>query len=81
MDDITVDLPCSLEEMFMGTVKRLAYDKITINLDGRTTSTQKAFVDVEIFKGYNNGYNVRFSGQGNEAPGYQNGKIKKLTNI
>lgn len=66
-------LNCSLEELFLGTVKRLEYEKITINLDGRTTSVQSAFVDVEIFKGYGQGTEVRYSGQGNEAPGYQNG--------
>ncbi len=62
----------------MGIVKRLRYDKNTINLDGRTTSVQNVFVDVEIFKGYSNDTEIRFAGQGNEAPGYQNGSYVVL---
>ncbi len=72
-------MPCTLEELYTGTIKRLKYDKITINIDGRTTSVQGAFVDVEIFKGYSNDTEVRFSGQGNEAPGYQNGSYVFLS--
>jgi len=67
-------LSCTLEELYIGTVKRLQYDKITINIDGRTTSIMSAFVDVEVFKGYGNGTEIRFVGQGNEAPGYENGR-------
>ena len=73
IDEITVELPCTLEELYLGTVKRLHYNKSTINFDGRTTTVKPAFIDVEIFKGYKEGQTVRYTGQGNEAPGYENG--------
>jgi DnaJ-class molecular chaperone len=70
--DLNVDLLCSLEEVYIGGLKRINYKKIVTNHDSRTTCEKEYFKDVEISKGINNGEKIVFVGEGNQKPGYDN---------
>ena len=66
---ITVELECTLEELYNGCVKPLKYTKKALGHDKRTTVDKECEVDVEVFPGYDKSTIVTFKGMGNEAPG------------
>ncbi len=65
-------LPTTLEELYLGAVKKLIYNKQIINTDGRTTSFADETIEVEIHRGYNQEKTLTFKGLGNEFPGLKN---------
>jgi len=69
LDDINIDLHCTLEEFYNGTVKYINYKKNTLNYDQRTFNLKDAKIKVEIFPGYSKETVLKFPYQGNEAPG------------
>ena len=81
---ITVELECTLEELYNGCVKPLKYTKKALGHDKRTTVDKECEVDVEVFPGYDKSTVVTFKGMGNEAPGEKTSdllvQIKEKTN-
>lgn len=61
-------LACTLEELYLGAVKKLTYKRQVLNIDGRTTSNKNETIDVEIHKGYSKETVLTFKDQGNECP-------------
>ena len=75
VEDINIDLECTLEELYNGCVKTVKYVRKVICPDLRTTEDKEAAIDVEIFKGYDKNTVLPFKGMGNEAPGYNNSDL------
>ena len=69
LDNINIDLPCTLEEFYNGAVKYISYKKIGLNYDGRTSNEKNVEIKVEIFPGYSKETTLKFPYQGNESPG------------
>jgi DnaJ family protein B protein 13 len=67
--DISIDLECTLEELYNGCIKNVKYSKKKICEDFRTTEDQEASVDVEIMKGYDKNTVLPFKEMGNDIPG------------
>ena len=49
LDDININLNCTLEEFYNGTVKYVNYKKNTLNYDQRTFNLKDTRIKVEIF--------------------------------
>lgn len=69
LEDIIVDLECTLEELYNGCIKKVTYQKNGLNGDQRTTSVRITELDVEVFKGYDKTTIIPYPGMGNESPG------------
>jgi len=66
---IKIQLECTLEELYKGSIRTIKYKKTKINCDLRTTKEEEVTQDVEIFRGYGEDTVITFKGRGNEAPG------------
>ena len=68
-EPIIVNLECTLEELYNGTIKKINYERNVLNYDMRTTQKINQELDVEIFPGYDQKTELPFSRMGNECPG------------
>ncbi len=73
--DITVNLFCSLEELFAGCKKRVAVVKSVMNQDGKGTKTVEVVKAVAISPGWKEGTKVTFRKEGNQDAGVENGDL------
>jgi DnaJ-class molecular chaperone len=69
-EDLVVGCECTLEELYMGCMKRLSYTRTVLNQDGKTPKKQDQTFDVEIKPGHGAGSVLRFVGRGNEGYSY-----------
>ena len=69
LQNIDIDLECSLEELYNGCVKHIKYKRRVIGFDFRSTEEKEATLDVEIFKGYDKNTVIPLKGIGNQSPG------------
>ena len=69
-DDLTVMCECTLEELYMGCMKKLSYERLTLGLDGKSTKKSAEVIDVEIKPGLAHDNIIKFVGRGNEAYSY-----------
>jgi DnaJ family protein B protein 13 len=74
-ENLTVELECTLEELYNGCIKKLVYERRILNSDGRTTSRKNEERDVEIFKGYDKHTVLTFAGYGHEEAGRKTRKL------
>lgn len=72
---IRIDLECTLEELFLGTIKTLKYNRDKLNYDMRTTSLQKEKIEVEIYPGYKQNTIIIFPKMGNECAGEESSDL------
>ena len=76
MDDIHYNLPCSLEDLYKGTTKKLAVERYRIDVNKKNVSRkEKRKIEVPIPKGSKDGQEIRFNKEGDEKPGYESGDI------
>lgn len=75
LPDIEMELECTLEEMYNGTIKEIEYEANRFNTDKRTTSFVKLKVNVEIFPGYHKETVLTYPQMGNEAPGMKSSNL------
>lgn len=66
---IVETLECTLEELYIGTVKKIKYNRQVLNYDMRTTTKKEFELDIEIFPGYDEKTELTFTKMGNEFPG------------
>ena len=82
LQNIIINLPCTLEELYNGCIKTITYSKNTLNYDTRTTSLKETCVKVEILPGYSKDTELKYPLKGNESPGRKNSdliiKIKEI---
>ena len=69
LQNIDIDLECSLEELYNGCVKHIKYKRRVIGFDFRSTEEKEANLDVEIFRGYDKNTVILLKEIGNQSPG------------
>ena len=67
--DLIVDVPCNLVELYSGCSKKVSFDRVSLNPDGVTTTTVKCKKNFELSPGMHDGQEVRYSQEGNELVG------------
>lgn len=66
--DLIVEVPCTLAELYIGCQKRIEYKRIVLKDDKMSTATVTEIKTIEIKKGYSKETKVIFYGEGNESP-------------
>eukprot|EP01016_Furgasonia_blochmanni_P034292 TRINITY_DN3679_c0_g1_i3.p2 TRINITY_DN3679_c0_g1~~TRINITY_DN3679_c0_g1_i3.p2 ORF type:complete len:214 (-),score=49.83 TRINITY_DN3679_c0_g1_i3:938-1579(-) len=66
---LIVPVKCTLNELYNGCSKKVAFARIVLNADGRTTREAQESRDLEIQPGYGVETEIKLNGQGNEAAG------------
>lgn len=69
-DDLTVACECTLEELYMGCIKKLTYERSVLGLDGKSAKKKVETMDVEVKPGHSQSTVIRHPGKGNEAYAY-----------
>ncbi|KAJ3020910.1 DnaJ sub B member 13 [Thoreauomyces humboldtii] len=62
------DLVLTLEELYLGTVKKLKVSRRVLNDDNTTTSAQEEILTVDVQRGWRAGTRVTFPSKGNQGP-------------
>ena len=75
VQNIDVNLECTLEELYNGCVKKINYKKRVIGFDFRTTEEKEVSLDVEVFRGYDKNTVLTFKGLGNQTPGIRDSDL------
>ena len=75
IQNIDVNLECTLEELYNGCVKNIKYKKKVIGFDFRSTEEKEVSLDVEVFKGYDKNTVITFKGMGNQSPGIKDSDL------
>ena len=76
VEDLVVELPCTLRELYNGCLKTINYKKDKLlHYSGRKTESIYCEKDIEIRPGYTDGYNIVFSGEGHDAVGKHSGDL------
>jgi len=75
LQNITLSLPCTLEELYNGCIKKITYKKNTLNYDSRTTNLKEATEKVEILPGYSKDTEIKFKYKGHEGSGKENSDL------
>jgi len=73
--DIHVTLEVSLHELYNGCLKKVAYERKVLQLDGRSTKAQPEELSVEVKPGYSDATVLNFSNKGMEAEGHKPSKL------
>ena len=74
-NDIIINLECTLEELYNGTVKNVKYNRKKVSPYSVTLEEKEENVDVEILKGYDKNTVIKFPGMGNEGLGEKNSDL------
>ena len=75
IQNIDVNLECTLEELYNGCVKKINYTKRVIGFDFRTTEEKEVSFDVEVFRGYDKNTVLTFKGLGHQTPGIRDSDL------
>ena len=75
IQNIDVNLECTLEELYNGCMKNIKYKKKVIGFDFRSTEEKEVSLDVEVFKGYDKNTVITFKGMGNQSPGIKDSDL------
>ena len=73
--DLVISCECTLDELYMGCLKKLQFERLVLGLDGKSTRKQNDEIEVEIRPGYSDGEKLTFNGNGNEGFEYPNCNI------
>ncbi|CAI9089318.1 OLC1v1023876C1 [Oldenlandia corymbosa var. corymbosa] len=61
-------LPCTLEELYKGTAKKMKISREIVDASGRTTTVEE-FLTINVKPGWKKGTKITFPDKGNEVPG------------
>ena len=75
VQNIDVNLECTLEELYNGCVKKINYKKRVIGFDFRTTEEKEVSLDVQVFRGYDKNTVLTFKGLGHQTPGIRDSDL------
>ncbi|KAL7718441.1 DnaJ family protein [Entamoeba marina] len=73
VDDLIVELPVTLEDLYFGVVKSYKYKRIIKDMFG--SQVEQRSIEVKIPKGIKNGSKLRFNEEGNIKTGYVTGDL------
>lgn len=65
LENINVDVECTLVEFFCGARKQVEYERQVIGLDGSTVRQEMNLVDVFVYPGMVKDTKITLVGQGN----------------
>lgn len=65
-NDLMVTCECTLEELYIGCMKTINYERFVLGLDGKSPKKSNDSIEVEIKPGYSKSTVLRYSGRGNE---------------
>lgn len=71
-EELIVPCECTLEELYMGCLKKVGYERLVLGLDGKSPKRQREEIEVEIKPGYADGDRLCFKEKGNEGYEYPN---------
>jgi len=71
---VTSDLPCTLEDLFLGAEKKIKISRKTYDKKGFMTPLEK-ILDVKLMPGWKGGTKITFAGEGDEVVGSQPGDL------
>ena len=69
-EDLTVSCECTFEELYMGCLKKLSYERLVLGLDGRSTKNVPETIEIEIKPGQSPENMIKLVGKGNEGYSY-----------
>lgn len=69
---VIVDLQCTLEELYCGSIKKMPYSKRVLNDDGRITKALSITREIKVFRGYGNSTVLKYAGEGNQDRAHEN---------
>lgn len=69
--DVVVELVCTLEEFYQGSLKSVGYSIDQVKHDGRTTVKVSKEKTVQVDAGFSEQTQLTFKGQGNQCPNQQ----------
>ena len=67
-------LPLTLEELYLGTVKKLKISKSVLTNDGTTTTTKEKILSIKIKRGWKTGTRITFPKEGDQGANVIPGK-------
>lgn len=75
VDTQTINLYCSLEELYLGCSKKVSITRDRLNLDGKTVTSEDVYMTVEVQAGWRDGTKITHTCEGDEAPGMSTGDV------
>ena len=64
--DVTVNLQCTLRELYNGCMKKVNYNRTALHPNGRSVTHKRETIDIEIKPGYKHGDVLTYASLGNE---------------
>lgn len=74
-DAQSLNLYCSLEELFSGCSKKVRVTRQKLQLDGKSLRSEGVVLTVEVQAGWREGTKITFVGEGDEASGQTTGDV------
>jgi DnaJ-class molecular chaperone len=71
----TINLYCSLEELYQGCMKKVKVNRQRLSLDGKTTTPEDKVMTVDVQAGWREGTKITFTEEGDEAAQMSTGDI------
>ncbi|KAJ1562082.1 hypothetical protein HK405_016074 [Cladochytrium tenue] len=65
---IEIDIPVTLEELYIGVVKKARVTRRVLTEDGITTEEQQKIFTINIMKGWKDGTSIKFPKEGHQGP-------------
>lgn len=83
VENLVVEVPCTLSELYNGCTKQLTYDKKVLTTDGKASEVIKESKTVTINPGESAREPIVYPGQGHQEPGHKQSmlifKIKEVS--
>ena len=75
-EDIQLTVDCTLEELYNGCTKQVAYERLVVKFDAKTLNKQRCVQQITIQPGFSETSVVTFKGMGNEQAGQAPANLK-----
>ena len=66
--DVVVELACTLEEFYCGSLKKITFDFDEVQHDGKSVARKTVNKTVQVDSGFSSSTVLTFKGEGNQAP-------------
>lgn len=66
-EDLVIQIPCTLSDLYNGCVKTVEYSHQLLNEDHLTTRTEELRKDITIWRGYSEETEIRHARMGDES--------------
>ena len=73
--DVVVEVTCTLEEFYNGSIKQVDYSRNEVQHDAKSIKAEREVQQVEVKPGFSDKTELVFKGNGNQAPGHVNANL------